>query len=117
MRLYVLCKYCRNKIHFNSPAKIRAELPYLFNLQCQKPNCQAHVGHQIYGRGEIYNRSDVWAELGISGKVGGALVTGILGGLVAGPIGLLLGAAIGGGAGSSSDQADKEAVARFNSLW
>ncbi|GBE19278.1 hypothetical protein BMS3Abin16_01893 [archaeon BMS3Abin16] len=114
MKLYVACKYCRKKIYFNSPAKIRAELPYLFNLQCQQPNCHPHVGHQIYGRGEIYNRSEVKAELGISGLVGGALVTGILGGLVAGPIGLLLGGALGGGVGSASDQTDREAVERFN---
>jgi len=114
MRLYVHCRYCGNKIYINSPAKIRAELPYQFTLRCQQPNCPVHDRYKIYGRGEIYGQYEVIAEPGIGGLVGGALVTGILGGLVAGPIGALIGGVLGGSVGSASDQADREASERFN---
>lgn len=108
MRLYVACRHCGNKIYINSPARIRAELPYQFVLRCKNLGCPMRYNN------EVYTSYDVVAETGFSGTVGGAIVTGVLGGLVAGPIGAAIGALVGGSAGSNTDRADREAVERFN---
>lgn len=111
MRLFVECHHCGGKIYLNSPAKTRQELPYQFTLRCPQLKCPYNKMN------EIYTSRDVSAEQGFSNEVGGAVVLGALGGLVAGPLGLFAGAVIGKNAGSDIDRADAEAVERFNASW
>lgn len=111
MRLFVQCHYCRNRIYINSPAQTRAELPYQFILRCPQLGCP------VCGRDEIYTRTEVFAESGVGGAAGGAVVLGALGALIAGPIGAIIGGLIGVNAGSNADQVDREAAERFNNSW
>jgi hypothetical protein len=108
MQLFVTCRYCSNKIYINSNARVRSELPCQFFLHCTQPLCQSGYQNQIYTPWEVQ------AESGVAGVVGGAVVFGALGGLIAGPAGAVLGGIIGGAVGSTSDQSEKEAVWRFN---
>jgi len=109
MQLFVFCRYCNNKIYINSNARVRSELPYQFLLQCTQPACPSGCQNQIF------TSRDVQAEQGVAGFIGGAVVLGALGGLIAGPAGLILGGILGGAVGSKSDQSENETVWRFNS--
>lgn len=111
MRLYVQCHYCGNRIYINSPAQVRGQLPFQFVLRCPQLGCP------VYGRDEVYMRNEVFAEPGINGAAGGAIVLGALGALVAGPLGLIIGGILGGAAGNNADQADRDATARFPSSY
>jgi len=108
MRLFVICRYCQGKIYINSTARNRSELPYQFSLQCIQPACS------LRNQNQIFTSHDVQAEPGVAGLVSGAIVLGALAGLIAGPEGAILGGFIGALLGSSSDQAENEAVRRFN---
>jgi hypothetical protein len=108
MRLFVICRYCYNKIYINSNARVRSELPYQFLLHCTQPACLS--GYQ----NQIFTSHNVQAEPGVAGLIGGAVVLGALGGLIAGPAGVILGAILGGTVGSTSDQSENEAVRGFN---
>lgn len=111
MKLFVICKYCRNKLYINSPAKIRGELPFQFIVHCRQMGCSAN------GRDAYYTRNEVFAESNVSNAVSGAILLGSLGAVVAGPIGAAVGGLIGIKAGSDTDKQDKEAVERFNNSW
>jgi hypothetical protein len=108
MQLYVICRYCNNKIYINNNARVRSELPYHFFLHCTQPACPSGCQNQVFTSREVH------AEQGVAGLVGGALVLGALGGLVAGPAGAILGGILGGAVGSTSDQSENDAVWRFN---
>ena len=108
MQLFVICRSCNTKIYINSNARVRSELPYQFLLHCTQPTCPS--GYQ----NQIFTPRDVQAEPGVAGLIGGAVVLGALGGLIAGPAGLILGGILGGAVGSTSDQSENEPVWRFN---
>lgn len=102
MRLYVVCHRCGAKILLRSSAKVRNELPYSFELQCFRR-------HR-----DIYYNYEVFAELEPTKAPAGAIIGGLVGAVLAGPIGAIGGAILLGGAGASADAADKVAVERFN---
>lgn len=106
MRLYVQChnERCQTKILISSPAPVRNQLPHAFELVC--PFC---------GRKGVYYNYEVFAEVDPPKAPLGAIVGGAIGALILGPIGALGGAILAGGAGASVDNADREAVERFNS--
>jgi predicted RNA-binding Zn-ribbon protein involved in translation (DUF1610 family) len=105
LRLYVVChNRSHAKIYTSSAAQIRSQLPYAFELQC--PSC---------GNRDIYHNYEVFAEEEPTKVPVGAILGGILGAIIAGPIGALGGAILAGGVGAGADNADRQAVERFNS--
>lgn len=106
MRLYVRChnERCQTKILISSPARVRNEIPYTFELVC--PFCR---------RKDIYYNNEVFAEVDPPKAPLGAIVGGAIGAIFLGPIGAVSGAILAGGAGASVDNADRQAVERFNS--
>jgi len=102
LKLYVICPRCGAKILIQSTAKVRGELPYSFELIC-------NLGHK-----EIYNSHNVLAGPELGKVQGGIIIGGLLGAVIGGPLGAVLGGIILGGAGASTDNTEKEAVARFN---
>ncbi len=105
MRLFVQCHNikCRRKILISSPAQVRSELPETFELICS-----------FCGSKDFYHNNEVFAEIDPTKAPIGAIVGGLLGALVLGPIGALGGAVLFGGAGANADNLDKKAVERFN---
>ena len=75
----------------------------MFELQC--PSC---------GNRDFYYNYEVFAEIEPSKAPVGAIIGGLLGAIIAGPIGALGGAILLGGAGAGADNTDKQAVGRFN---
>ena len=106
MRLYVRCHTgrCQARILISSPANVRSELPHAFELLC--PSCR---------REDVYYNYEVFAEVDPPKAPLGAIVGGLLGAIVLGPVGALGGAVIFGGAAANADNLDKRAVERFNS--
>ena len=102
MRLYIVCHRCGAKILLRSTAKVKNELPYSFELQCFR-------GHQ-----DIYYNYEVFAEPEMTRAPAGAIIGGLIGAVLFGPIGARGGAILLGGAGAGADNADKQAVERFN---
>jgi hypothetical protein len=102
MRLYVCCVSCGSKIYVASRALTRAELPETFILRC--PICDGV---------STYRREDVCAEQSDVNSVGAALAGGLLG-LVAGGIGVIIGALAGGLLGENFKNRELNAVQRFN---
>lgn len=106
MRLYVQCRNerCQAKILISSTAQVRSQLPYAFELVCS--SC---------GRQEVYYNYEVFAEVDPPKAPLGAIVGGLLGAIILGPIGALGGAVLAGGASANADNLDRKAVKRFNS--
>jgi hypothetical protein len=100
LRLYTDCPY-GHRLNLNILVRSRDLLPNPLYVQCLQ-----------HGQIEIYPQN-VYAEATPGATVGvGAL--GALIGLLGGPIGLVIGAGIGAAAGGRAEQADREAVDRFN---
>lgn len=105
MRLYVRChnERCQAKILISSTSRVRSRLPYTFELVC--PSC---------GRQETHYNYEVFAEVDPPKASLGAIVGGLIGAIILGPIGALGGAILAGGAGANADNLDRKAVERFN---
>ena len=103
MRLYLFCRYCRNKIYLTTIVSTRNQLLPTFELQC--PFC---------GTRGIYCNYEVFAETSSITGLGGAVVGGLIGLLIGGPLGVLLGGLGGGAIGTGAEESDKAAVERFN---
>ena len=101
MRLY-LQGQCGHKIYLTSPAQTRAELPGWFQLQC--PHDQ-QAGY--------YANQNVFAEPESGQTAGGAILGGLVG-LLAGPIGLILGGAAGASFGAATEKTELARANRFN---
>jgi hypothetical protein len=102
MRLYAVCKQCREKIYLRKVVSTRSDLPLSFHLLHQ--NC-AHL--------DYYTSQDVMAESGTPATLGGAAIGGLIG-LLGGPLGLILGGATGAFLGASSDADEEKHVKKFN---
>jgi hypothetical protein len=103
MQLFVRCAHHRNHdIIVNSPARVRAQLPYTFTLICP-----------LDRRPDYYTNRQVQARTAPAGTVGGALLGGIIG-ILGGPVGVIIGGLAGGALGRGADQADANAVRTFN---
>ncbi len=107
MRYFVQCKACTRAVAIRTSATTRAELPY-FALRCPYTNCQGHT------KDIGYAPADVYADHSPSETIGGAIVVGALGALIAGPLGLAIGALVGGGAGHGVASEARDAAERFN---
>lgn len=102
LRLYAVCHRCGTKILLQSTARVRSELPYSFQLECYNQHS------------DIYYNYEVFAQLEPTKAPIGAIIGGLLGAIILGPIGAIGGAILAGGAGASVDATDKVAVERFN---
>lgn len=105
MRLFVICHNpdCNAKIYIMSNAKERSELESQFELRC--PNCEKR---------DIFERTDVLAEISSISGSGVAIMSGFVGLLVGGPIGGILGAVGGGTIGVGIEQKDRKTAKEFN---
>ena len=108
MRLFIApCKSCNRRIYLSIVAPTRDDLAiriggHAFEIQC--PLC---------GRSGYYTVHNVFAEMGDSSAVGGAILGGVVG-LLGGPLGVLVGGALGAAFGSNADEKERENVKRFN---
>lgn len=106
MRLYVNChnRECKDRIYLQFSAQSKTQIPELFRVKCSNPQCKLS---------DVYRRGEVKAEANTNAGLGGMIAGGAVG-LLGGPIGLILGAMIGGAAGAEADRAEQERVRRFN---
>lgn len=102
MRLYFSCPYDGHRVNLALVATSRRQIDPI--LHVTETDTQ-HV-HDV-------PRDEVFAEPVTPATGGGAVLGGIIG-LLGGPIGMVVGAAIGGAMGAGADNAEREAVARFN---
>ncbi len=107
MRLYVIDRLTNQKQYLSLIANSRSELATQLN----------HINFYLNEKPNIvYSVNEVMAEKDTHYSVPGAIVGGLLG-LIIGPEGIILGAAIGGAIGFSTDKNDEQKVATFNSSW
>lgn len=102
LRLYVVCHRCGAKILLRSAAKVRSDLPYSFESPCFRRHKDVYYNHEVF------------AEAEIAKAPAGAIIGGLIGAVLFGPVGALAGAAVLGGAGAGADNAERQATERFN---
>lgn len=109
MKLYVQCPYCNYRTHVvGSTAENRSALaeqigsPY-FTMRCQ--HCKITESHYF---------NDVYAEGAASSILSAALIVGIVGGMISGPIGMLLCGIFGTALGAGIDLREAVRVRNFN---
>jgi hypothetical protein len=93
---------CGHKIFLTSPALTRADLPAWFHLIC--PHDQ---------QGGYYSTRNVFAEPESGQTAGGAILGGLVG-LLAGPIGLILGGTAGASLGAATEKTELARAKHFN---
>jgi len=102
MKYYVLCKECGAKIHINTTAKTRYELPRYFQLSCYQGHTKQYFPHEV------------WAIAGAPSATSGLIIGGLLGAAIGGSLGAVSGAIILAGAGANYDEKERKAVEEFN---
>ncbi len=100
MKLYVITAN-NKKVYLNLAASTRTELQNLIG------------GTHFYLGNTYYSIDNVYAEKSSNDTAAGAVVGGALGAL-GGPIGILVGTALGGLIGNSSDEEENIKVEKFN---
>jgi hypothetical protein len=66
--------------------------------------------------GFTYSIDDIYAESESGNTTAGMIIGGVLG-LLAGPVGIVIGASLGGVVGNNNDETDKERVDNFNNSY
>lgn len=104
MKLYVICRNCREKVYlkFTNPVYTRSDIRDGFYVLCPKCNFK-----------EFFSNRGLYAETDASDATSGAIVGGLIG-LLAGPEGAIIGAGIGSVIGAGAREKDQNAVRRFN---
>lgn len=105
MKLFINSKSTEQKIYLNLSANVRNDLRIRFGGD-----------YFTIGDGFIYTVHEVFAEGESNNTAGGAVIGGLLG-VLGGPLGLLVGAGLGGMIGNSSDQDENKRVNTFNNSW
>lgn len=110
MKIFCNCNNCGYKIHLASPAISRNQLANSwgasFFINC--PSCQ--LQNQIHV-------NQVWAEVSHVKTLCATTVGGGAFGIIAGPLGILIGLAVGGVTGSVALSRDNEDVKYFNNNY
>lgn len=108
MKIYCNCNFCNSKIYFASSAQTRQQLVnswgLYFSANCN--SCQSQNQFNV----NLVKAEPSHSKTPFVTTVGGGLI-----GIIAGPIGVLIGLAAGGIVGRVASSKDEEAVNRFNS--
>lgn len=107
MKLFTACPVCNRRIDIATSARVRAQLPLYYEVDCPHQDCAAR-GHRV-----TCSSRTTFAEAGAAGTVGVGASGAALGGLVAGPIGLGIGLLLGLIVGANADGTPAD-VQRFN---
>lgn len=108
MNLYARCQFGDHFVRIYAPANVRSELPLMLTLQCTNVNCRGRNVAFAVQPWQVF----AWT-LGVQSWGGGALLA-IAGGLLAGPVGIGVGGALGAAGGRKLKQQDTARVERFN---
>jgi hypothetical protein len=102
VRLYFFCPTDGHRVNLALVATSRRQIDQYLHVT----ESDTHHVHDV-------SPDEIYAEAITPSTGGGAVLGGIIG-LLGGPIGAIVGAALGGAVGSKADQAERDAVARFN---
>ncbi|MCO5268984.1 MAG: hypothetical protein M9897_08835 [Brumimicrobium sp.] len=110
MKIFCSCNICNSRIYLASTAQSRHHLAsnfgMIFTISCT--NC--HSKNQIHVN--LVTAESSYGKTSYVTAAGGGLM-----GIVAGPLGILIGVVIGGAAGGFAVSKEKEAVRRFNNNY
>jgi len=108
MRLFVhRCENCGQKIYLDVVMASRSQLRQHFQGDYFYVTCN-HCGFR-----NIFNVNQVFAEIEPGSPIKGGIIGGLLG-LVAGPIGVLIGGGLGAMVGSNTEKEERNRVFFFN---
>lgn len=110
MKIFCTCSFCNRKIYLTTKAKTRQELSnnwgISFSVNCSY--CQSKNQVNI----NFVNAESSYVNLPLSTTIGGGLI-----GILAGPIGIIIGLGVGGVSGGLKRYNDKQDVKYFNNNY